>query len=77
MRGLQVIAVDDCGNYFVNVQDRIYFWDHELGEREFLAKSLEEFLLGCVAPTEVELLPGQVESAWIDPEFAKQFGTKL
>jgi len=71
-----VLAEDDCGNYFVLLNEAVCFWDHETGEREILSESVDDFVSGCSVPEEVELEPGQVESAWIDPEFAKQFGVK-
>jgi hypothetical protein len=71
-----VFAEDDCGNYFVLLNEAVYFWDHETGENEILSGSVNDFVSGCSFPEEVELELGQVESAWIDPEFAKQFGIK-
>jgi len=69
-----VIAEDGCGNYFVQTNLKVHFWDHETRESVVLAQSLNEFIAGCVAPPEVELEPGQVKSVWVDPEFAKKFG---
>jgi len=71
---LQVAAEDECGNYFIVIDGKVYFWDHETRENVILANSIEEFTSGCVVPTEVVLQPGQVESAWVDPEFAKEMG---
>tara|TARA_B100001063_G_scaffold246635_1_gene286680 strand:- start:2371 stop:2700 length:330 start_codon:yes stop_codon:yes gene_type:complete len=71
-----VLAEDDCGNYFVLLNEAVCFWDHETGENHFLSGSVNDFVSRCSAPEEVELELGQVESAWIDPEFAKQFGIK-
>ncbi|WP_211233691.1 SMI1/KNR4 family protein [Zooshikella ganghwensis] len=71
-----ILAEDDCGNYFIEVNGGIHFWDHEIGDNEFLAKSMEEFISNCSAPEDVELESDQVESVWVDPEFAKQFDIK-
>ena len=71
-----VLAEADCGNYFVLLNEAVCFWDHETGENHFLSGSVNDFVSRCSAPEEVELELGQVESAWIDPEFAKQFGIK-
>lgn len=72
---LNVLADDDCGNYFVLLNEAVCFWDHETGDNEVLFESVDDFVSRCSSP-EVELEPGQVESAWIDPEFAKKFGIK-
>ena len=69
-----VIAEDECGNYFVRENRSIHFWDHETSKFTILANSVNEFIAGCAAPSEVELEPGQVKSVWVDPEFAKKFG---
>jgi len=74
LSGLNVIAEDECGNYFLQENLRIHFWDHETRESTVLAQSINEFIAGCVAPSEVELEPGQVKSVWVDPEFARKFG---
>jgi len=58
----------------VQANQEVRFWDHETGESTVLAQSAGEFIAGCVAPSEVELEPGQVKSVWVDPEFAKKFG---
>ena len=65
LSALEVLAEDGCGNYFVL-----------LDEAEVLSNSIDDFVSRCSALEEVELEPGQVESAWIDPEFAKKFGIK-
>ncbi|MFM2477720.1 SMI1/KNR4 family protein [Celerinatantimonas sp. MCCC 1A17872] len=70
----EVLAEDDCGNYLVLLNDAVCFWDHETNEIEVLSNSIDEFVSRCSTPEEVELEPGQVESAWIDPKFAKKFG---
>jgi hypothetical protein len=71
---LNVIAEDECGNYFIEVAGEVFFWDHETSERTLLSSSIHNFISGCAAPSEIELKPDQVTSAWIDPEFAKKFG---
>lgn len=72
--GANVLAEDECGNYFLEMHGSILFWDHETNERLLLANSLNDFIAGCATPLVVNLQPEQVESAWIDPEFAKKFG---
>jgi hypothetical protein len=69
-----VIAEDSCGNYFLRDGERILFWDHETSEITNLAPSLIEFSAKCVEPDSVDLEEGQVESVWVDPEFAKEMG---
>ena len=65
-------ACDDCGNYFVQNSGLVAFWDHETSEITVLARSIDEFLKGLTEPQTVTLKPGQLKSAWIDPEFAKK-----
>lgn len=69
-----LIAEDECGNYFIQENFEVHFWDHETSESTVLAHSIKEFIAGCVYPSEVELESGQVKSVWVDPEFAKKFG---
>jgi len=76
LNGEKVLAEDESGNYFIEVNEAIYFWDHETTETEFLASSLDNFISGCAVPETVVLNPDQVESVWVDPNFAKQFGIK-
>lgn len=72
----EVLAEDSCGNYFVHRRDRVYFWDHETAELEFLAENLNDFQAGCQADTDIQLDSDDVISVWVDPEFAKEFGIK-
>jgi len=72
-----VLAEDGSGNFFLLKKEGIYFWDHETNKKMLLAVSIEEFISGCVEPSENELQPGQVESVWVDPEFAKEFGVEV
>ena len=74
LSNLKVAAQDECGNYFFVIDGKVAFWDHETSEKVILANSIEEFITGCVEPSEVELQPGQVESFWVDPEFANEMG---
>lgn len=68
-------AEDGCGNYFAtSEQGSVIFWDHETDDITVLASSIDEFCKSCALPEEVELDEDQVESLWIDPEFAKQMG---
>lgn len=47
----------------------VVFWDHELEQETVLSATLSDFLesLEKFDPASVELKPGQVISAWIDP----------
>lgn len=74
LKGQNVIAEDSCGNYFLKNGELILFWDHETSEMTNLASTFIDFYSKCVVPTEVELEEGQVESVWVDPEFAKEMG---
>jgi hypothetical protein len=68
-------AEDSSGNLFTRTESgRVCFWDHETDDLTVIASSWEEFVSGCVPPREVKLKPGQVKSAWMDPEFAKKMG---
>ena len=73
--GLIPIAFAEGGNLiFLALDDgRVMFWDHELeGGSPFftVAASFCAFwdALEKFDPTSVELRPGQVKSAWIDPD---------
>lgn len=69
------VAEDSCGNAFVASQDgRVAFWDHETDALVQLAKNWKTFSFGCSVETPVEIDPSQVESVWIDPDFAKEHG---
>lgn len=76
LHGSKILAEDDSGNYFIEVHEDIYFWDHETGESNLLANSIDEFVSGCSALKDFELVLEQIESVWVDPEFSKQFSTK-
>jgi hypothetical protein len=65
-------AIDDCGNFFVRDDQKIYFLDHETDELTLLASSEDEFLAGLHTPEPAELMPGQVKRVWIDPDFLKK-----
>lgn len=71
------IAFDECGNYVVvdlNEKSSVYFWDHEEPHIKYkLANSIYEFIdkLQPYDPDSIELEEGQIESAWIDPDFLK------
>ena len=68
--GSLVIGEDDCGNLFLYAPDgSVSFWDHETDEETMLATSVEGFCDSLVERTPVVLQPGQVKSAWIDPDF--------
>ncbi len=72
------IAEDDCGNY-VWLEPRtgaVFFWDHEQDEHGVLiADNFDDFLalLQPFDPSSIKLGPGQVISAWIDPDFKPEF----
>lgn len=74
------VAYSEGGNYVILDQGQggaIFFWDHEVeGGVSKLAESFDAFLdmLEPFDPSTIEPAPGQVESAWIDPDFLKQFG---
>lgn len=71
------IALAEGGNYLVidfAQGSSVYFWDHEEPENlTLLATEIYEFIskLKQFDPDSVELKEGQVESAWIDPDFLK------
>ena len=76
LKGHTVVAEDSCGNYFLEIDKCIVFWDHVTSGKTKLACSFSEFCKRCVYPCEADLEEIQVESAWIDPEFAKKMGIK-
>ncbi len=70
------VAWAEGGNYvFIDVASRaVYFWDHEQPIPPVrIASDFAAFIemLEPFDPGSVELKPGQVISAWIDPEFRK------
>jgi hypothetical protein len=81
-RNIIPIAVAEGGNYVVVACQEnfsIFFWDHEKkDELIFLANGIYDFLstLNPFDPDSVELKDGQVESAWIDPDFLKSLKEK-
>lgn len=74
LEGQNAIAEDSCGNYFLKNGESIVFWDHETSEITNLASPFIEFSGKCVEPIEVKLEEGQVESVWVDTDFAKEMG---
>jgi hypothetical protein len=63
-----------CGNAFVQASDgSIRFWDHETDEVLLLEENWSTFVAGCHVQLPLTVEP-QVESVWVDPEFAKKFG---
>ncbi|EGR1122352.1 TPA: SMI1/KNR4 family protein [Vibrio parahaemolyticus] len=76
LSGVEVIAEDECGNYFILNKQNVYFWDHETSNSALLTTSITEFKNGCVSQDNVERSEGQVISVWIDPEFSKLYGLK-
>jgi hypothetical protein len=74
------IASSAGGNYVVLDQGQggaIFFWDHEVeGGLYRIADGFDAFL-EMIEPFDASTItpaPGQVQSAWIDPDFLKQFG---
>lgn len=75
IHGADVFAEDDCGNAFlVSPSGAIEFWDHETDEKTELAPNWNAFSKHCHEPEPVELDESQVESVWIDPDFAQEHG---
>lgn len=76
--GAWPIAAAEGGNLVCLKSDRgrwsVVFWDHESEEYTLLAKTFGEFLenLQKFDPKAVELKPGQVMRAWIDPSLLKR-----
>lgn len=75
-------ASDDCGNYvFIDAAvGAVYFWDHELPTPPVqLAPDFAAFIQEVLEPFDpgsIKLKPGQVISAWIDPDFLKSLKQK-
>ncbi|MEE4246839.1 MAG: hypothetical protein V2I33_15615 [Kangiellaceae bacterium] len=76
LEDINVLAEDESGNYFIEANKAVFFWDHETSRTEFLASSIDSFISGCKEPKGINLKPEQVESVWVDPEFAENFGIK-
>ena len=74
------VASSEGGNYVILDQDQggaIFFWDHEVeGAISKIADGFDAFLnmIEPFDPAAIKPAPGQVKSAWIDPDFLKQFG---
>lgn len=62
-------AEDECGNYFVEGEGFVGFWDHEVNKLIKLASSKIEFASALAQPKKCQPNPGQIVSAWIDPSF--------
>jgi len=71
------IAWAEGGNYvFIDMaaEGAVFFWDHEQPEPPtLLATEFASFLdmLEPFDPSSIKLRPGQVKSAWLDPDFLK------
>ena len=71
------VAYAEGGNLVLLASDeRVFFWDHELEDRQplfALAADFPRFLsdLRPFDPASTELRPGQVQSAWIDPDLLR------
>jgi len=74
-KGAWPIALTESGNLVILFQDdhSSRFWDHELEDETVVAANFTDFLEGlrAFAVSEVKLKPGQVVSAWIDPDLLK------
>ena len=72
------IAWAEGGNFviFDIGSGEVQFWDHETADLTRIAESFEGFLstLQPFNPDDVELKPGQVKTAWVDPDFLKSLG---
>jgi hypothetical protein len=73
------VAWAEGGNYvFVDAASgAVYFWDHEQPEAPVqMASDFAAFaeMLEPFDPGSIKLRPGQVKSAWIDPDFLKSLG---
>jgi len=81
-KGTYPFAWAEGGNYlFIDEgrQGAVFFWDHELPEQSYkVANDFAAFLelLQPFDPSSVELAPGQVRSAWINPDFLAKFSKK-
>jgi hypothetical protein len=65
-----VFAEDECGNEFLlDGKHRVFFWEHETNNLKQISDSILNFLSGLSPTPEVNLKPGQVKHAWINPEF--------
>ena len=81
--GVTAIADAEGGNRVcvsLRTEDHgaVFFWDHELEAEEDVAAALAKLatsfdaffaILRKFNPEDVQLKPGQVKQAWIDPEF--------
>ena len=73
------IAWAEGGNYVCLAPNgAVTFFDHETEQQTPLANTLEDFLamLKPFDPSSVALKPGQVKSAWIDPDLLKRIEKK-
>ena len=68
------IAEDGCGNFICLSlaepnRGSISFLDHETDIQHPVASSLTELISALYELPPIQFLPGQVKSAWIDPDF--------
>jgi SMI1-KNR4 cell-wall len=76
------VAWAEGGNYvFIDEgkKGEVYFWDHELPEQITKVGNNFEAFISNLEPFDTEsikLRPGQVKSAWIDPDFLKNLKEK-
>jgi hypothetical protein len=76
------VAWAEGGNYVCLGLDsggEVFFWDHEQpSDTARLARGWNEFLqmLQPFDVSKIELKPGQVKKAWVNPEFLKNLGKK-
>ena len=66
------IGEDDCGNLIclsLSAPNCVSFFDHETNEHHPIATSFSALTESLHPAAPVQLRPGQVKSAWIDPDF--------
>lgn len=72
------VALSSGGNYVLLDQSQggaIFFWDHEIKGGIYKIANSFEIFLDMLEPFDVSKIkpaPGQVKSAWIDPDFFKK-----
>jgi len=71
--GVIPFAEDGCGNYtYISpMTGAVHYWDHEVEGDEKVALDVPDFLSRLVEfdLASLQLRPGQVKHAWIDPDF--------
>ena len=52
---MDILAEDECGNFFVKLYSAVWFWDHETVNMVLLADTLEDFANGCTSAEESKI----------------------